>query len=64
MLFSNPIENNRKCKKLTQEEMANKLNISRQYYNEIENYKRKPSVELAKRTSQILDLDWTIFFTD
>ncbi len=44
--------------------MADKVNISRQYYNEIENNRRKPSVELAKRISRVLNLEWTIFFND
>nr|WP_242503568.1 helix-turn-helix transcriptional regulator [Bacillus albus] len=56
--------NNRKSKGLTQEKMADKVNISRQYYNEIENNRRKPSVELAKRISRVLNLEWTIFFND
>ncbi|MBG9548322.1 helix-turn-helix transcriptional regulator [Cytobacillus firmus] len=52
----------RKELKLTQEELAKKLNISRQYYNAIENLKRTPSVDLAKELAKILDLEWTIFF--
>ncbi|GIN86951.1 hypothetical protein J6TS2_33370 [Heyndrickxia sporothermodurans] len=56
------IEYKRKELKYTQEEIANKLNISRQYYNAIENFKRKPSVDLAKELAKLLDLEWTIFF--
>ncbi|SEH77718.1 putative transcriptional regulator [Halobacillus karajensis] len=57
------IEEQRKELKLTQEEVAQKLGISRQYYNLIENNKKKPSVTLAKQLSNILGVDWTIFFT-
>nr|WP_076202281.1 helix-turn-helix domain-containing protein [Paenibacillus odorifer] len=53
-----------KRKKLdkTQEVMAKDLNISRQHYNAVENFKKSPSVELAKDVAQRLDLNWTIFF--
>lgn len=52
----------RKELKLTQEDIAKKLNISRQYYNAIENFKKSPSVDLAKELADILGLEWTIFF--
>lgn len=56
------VESKRKKLNLTQKEIAKKLNISRQYYNAIENSKKKPSVDLAKEVAKILDLEWTIFF--
>lgn len=56
------VVNKRKELNLTQEEIAKKLNISRQYYNAIENLKRTPSVDLAKELAKILGLEWTIFF--
>ena len=58
------LEEKRKEMGLTQEEIAHKLNITRQYYNAIENMKRKPSVELAKKLGDLLELDWTYFFND
>lgn len=48
----------------TQEVMAHDLNISRQHYNAVENFKKNPSVELAKSLADRLGLDWTIFFVD
>jgi putative transcriptional regulator len=63
MSSSSIVEAKRKLLKLTQEEIAADLKISRQYYNAIENFKREPSVELAKRIADKLELDWTIFFT-
>lgn len=57
------LEAKRKKKKLTQEQVADQLGVTRQYYNAIENNKKKPSVELAKQLSSILGVEWTIFFT-
>jgi putative transcriptional regulator len=56
------IEEKRKMMKLTQEEAANKLNVSRQYYNALENNRKMPSVELAKAIGDLFGLNWTIFF--
>lgn len=57
-------EKRRKALGLSQDEVAKKANISRQYYNAIVNRKRKPSVDLAKGLSSILGVSWTIFFDD
>ncbi|SDO80710.1 helix-turn-helix transcriptional regulator [Halobacillus aidingensis] len=56
------IEKKRKELKYTQEEIARKTGITRQYYNSIENNKKKPSVSLAKQLSEVMEVDWTIFF--
>lgn len=56
------IESRRKELGLSQQEVADKIPITRQYYNEIENDKRVPSVKLAKGISDVLGVDWTIFF--
>lgn len=58
------IADKRKTKDLTQQEMADLIGISRQYYNDIENGKRKPSVSTAKKIEGVLGVDWTIFFTN
>lgn len=52
----------RKEKKLTQQEIADKIGVSRQYYNDIENEKRSPSVGLAQKIGDVLGIDWTIFY--
>lgn len=62
MVGENIVLERRKELKLTQEDIAKKLNISRQYYNAIENFKKSPSVDLAKELADILGLEWTIFF--
>lgn len=58
------IEECRKATGLSQEDVANLVGVSRQYYNYLENNKRKPSVGLAKKLAEVLKTDWTIFFTD
>lgn len=50
--------------KFTQDKLARKLGVTRQYYAYIENQKKVPSVKLAKEISKTLGVDWTIFFTD
>lgn len=52
----------RKKKNLTQEEMADLLGISRQYYNALENGSRTPSIDMAKKMAEKLGFEWTIFF--
>lgn len=47
---------------ITQQNIANKLNISRQYICAIENGTRKPSVDTAKAIAKVLGFDWTKFF--
>lgn len=58
------LKSNRLKLGLKQSEVANKIGISEQYYNMIENGKRKPSVTTAKRLSKLLNVNWTIFFDD
>jgi putative transcriptional regulator len=52
----------RKEKGLTQQEMADQIEVSRQYYTDIENGKRQPSVSTAKKIGEVLEVEWTIFF--
>jgi Predicted transcriptional regulators len=56
------IRTQRKIRELSQNEVASQLGISRQYYNSIENGRRTPSVELAKKIAVLLGAEWTIFF--
>ncbi|MEB6064886.1 helix-turn-helix domain-containing protein [Enterococcus gallinarum] len=48
---------------LTQDQVAKESEIERTYYNMIERGKRRPSVEVAKRISKVLQFDWTYFFS-
>ncbi|PEL12697.1 helix-turn-helix transcriptional regulator [Bacillus sp. AFS017336] len=52
----------RQQKKLTHEQVANEVGISRQYYSMIENGERSPSVNVSKKIALVLNFDWTIFF--
>lgn len=52
----------RKSKNLTQDEVATKSGISRQYYSFIENGDRNCPVETAKKIADALGFDWTKFF--
>lgn len=37
-------------------------NITRSFYGLIENGNRRPSIEVAKKISQLLGIEWTVFF--
>ena len=54
----------REEKGFTQEEVATKCGISRQYYGFIESGKRNASVIAAKRIASVLNFDWQRFFDD
>ncbi len=47
---------------LTCEAIGSEVGITQQYYNFIENGKRRPSVAIAKRIAAVLGFDWTRFF--
>ncbi|WP_081904102.1 helix-turn-helix transcriptional regulator [Brevibacillus thermoruber] len=49
---------------LTQEEVAKKAAIARTTYAMIEQDNRTPSVNVAKRLSKVLGVDWTLFFEE
>ncbi len=48
--------------KLTQCEVAKKIDIAQSYYSDIEQGKKRPSVDTAKKIAKELDVDWTTFF--
>ncbi|WP_313893892.1 helix-turn-helix transcriptional regulator [Psychrobacillus sp.] len=47
---------------LTQGETAQLSGISRSYYTNIEQGKRNPTVDVAKKIAKTLKFDWVIFF--
>lgn len=53
----------RNKRKFTQKKVADLCDINRAYYTMIENGKRRPSVEVAKKIADILSFDWAIFFS-
>ena len=56
------LQSARKTKNYTQSYVAQKAHISRAGYSNIENGKRQPSVKVAKRIADVLELDWTVLF--
>jgi putative transcriptional regulator len=54
--------NARNGKKLTHEQVAEQAEITRQYYGMIESGERNPSVPIAKKIGDILNIEWTLFF--
>lgn len=52
----------RSDKGLTQEEVAEKCNVLRTTISMIESGINNPSVELAKRLGEILNVDWKEFY--
>ncbi len=51
MMLKNRVREFRQQKNLTQEELGNKVGVSRQTIISIEKYKYKPSIELAMKIS-------------
>lgn len=47
---------------MTHKKVALEAGIERQYYGMIENGVRNPSVAVAKRISNVLGFNWTLFF--
>ena len=50
--------------KLTQEELAKKVEITRPYLTEIENGKRNPTIKIAKKIADILGVTVDKIFFD
>lgn len=58
------LKNVRTAKGLTCEQVGEASGITQQMYNFIENGKRRPSVETAKKIAAVLGFEWTRFFED
>lgn len=54
----------RKAKGLTQEELAAKCDVQRTTVTMIETGENLPSVQLAKKLAEVLEIDWTEFFNE
>ena len=50
------------AKGLTQEQLANECGVQRTTITMIENGENKPSVPLAQKLGQVLEVDWKGFF--
>lgn len=49
---------------MTQDAVASAACIARVTYTNIENGRRRPSPDVAKRIAAVLGFDWTEFFSD
>ncbi len=54
----------RKSKGMTGVEVATATGITQQSYSYIENGRRRPSVDVAKRIAEVLGFEWTRFFEE
>lgn len=54
----------RKGKEMTGAEVAEAVGVTQQFYNFIENGRRRPSVDVAKRIAAVLGFEWTRFFEE
>lgn len=54
----------RKAKGITQEELAAKCDVQRTTVTMIETGENLPSVQLAKKLAEVLEIDWTEFFNE
>jgi len=52
----------REAKGITQEQLADKVGVTRQAIGMIENGINKPSVPVAKSIAQVLEFDWALFY--
>ena len=54
----------RVIKGLTQEQLAEKVGISRSHVTRIERGEIRPSVPVAKKLGVVLDVDWRCFYDE
>ena len=52
----------RASKGFNQGHIGDMFGFSRQYYQQIEVGKKRPSIELAKTLAEILEIEWTTFY--
>lgn len=63
-IIVNWLKKMRKSKKMTQQMVAEKCEISFQLYSHIETGRRVPRILVAKKIAKVLDFDWTRFYED
>lgn len=56
------LKQEREKKSLTQQQLANLINMDRTLISKIESGVSSPSVETAKKIATVLGFDWTRFF--
>lgn len=58
----NLLKEARKKKKMTQQELADKVGVSRQQISNVENGRNELSVDLAKKIAVVLGIEWHSLF--
>ena len=54
--------NIRKKRSLEQQDVAELIGTTQQFYNYVENGKRRPSPEIAIKIGKVLGFDWRLFY--
>ena len=54
----------REAESMSQQDVADKISVSRQYYSFIESGERGLSVDNAKKLAALFGVDWPSFFED
>lgn len=52
----------RKERNLDQQDVAELIGTTQQFYNYVENGKRRPSPEIAIKIGKVLNFDWRLFY--
>lgn len=61
-IFANNLKNRRKQLKLTQADLANKVNVSTSFITEIENARKSPSFTTIEKLASVLEAPpWSFF---
>ncbi len=58
------LKNIREEKGYSQNQFSKLISVTYQYYNFIENGRRRPSIEVAKEIAEVLGFDWNRFFEE
>lgn len=58
----NLLKEARKKKNMTQQELADKVGVSRQQISNVENGRNELSVDLAKKIAVVLEIEWHLLF--
>lgn len=52
----------RQNRKLEQQDVSELIGVTQQFYNYIENGKRRPSPDVAIKIGNVLNFDWRLFY--
>ena len=52
----------RQDRKLNQQDVSELIGVTQQFYNYVENGKRRPSPDVAIKIGNVLNFDWRLFY--